>query len=117
MNSINYNGKKFRSVANTDNGEVTAQTIFSYHQHGNLIWVEYEGGKILLGRMIGILLPDGKLEFRYQHINDAQELMTGICLSTPEILPDGRVQLRESWTWTCDDYSSGESVVEEILFL
>ncbi len=117
MNSINYDGKKFRSVANTDNGEVTSQTIFTYHQQGNLVWAEYTGGKILVGRLIGILLLDGRLELRYQHINDAQELMTGICLSTPEILPDGRVQLREAWQWTCADFSNGESIVEEILFL
>jgi hypothetical protein len=40
--------------------------------------------------------------------------MTGICRSTPEILPDGRIRLHEKWQWTSGDRSSGESIVEEI---
>lgn len=117
MNSINYNGRKFRAVTNSGDGEVSTQTIFSYHQDGIVVWAEYAGGKILRGQMMGIALPDGRLEFRYQHVNDAHELMTGICLSTPEILPDGRIQLHEQWQWTCGENASGESVVEEILFI
>ncbi len=114
---INYDGKIFRSAENAPNGEVDARTTFRYHQQDQIVWAEYSGGRIMRGQMIGIVLADGRLEFRYQHINEAHEIMTGICLSTPETLPDGRIQLREEWQWTCDDLSSGESVVEEILFL
>jgi hypothetical protein len=52
---------------------------------------------------------------RYQHVNARGELMTGQCRSTPEVLPDGRLRLRESWQWTSGDGTSGESVVEEII--
>ncbi|MFN7927544.1 MAG: n-acetylglutamate synthase, partial [Blastocatellia bacterium] len=45
------------------------------------------------------------------------ELMTGICISTPEVLTDGRLRLHESWQWTCGERASGESIVEEILVL
>jgi hypothetical protein len=51
---------------------------------------------------------------RYQHANTAGELMTGVCRSTPELLPDGRIRLHESWRWTCKDGSSGTSVIEEV---
>jgi hypothetical protein len=51
---------------------------------------------------------------RYQHLNTRGEMMTGRCHSVPEILSDGRIRLRESWQWTCGDYSSGESVVDEV---
>ena len=115
--TINYDGKIFRSVENVPNGEVDGRTTFHYHQQDQIVWAEYSGGKIRRGQMIGIVLPDGRLEFRYQHINEANEIMTGICLSTPEILPDGRMQLREEWQWTCADFSSGESIVEEMLVL
>ncbi len=114
---INFDGKIFRSVENVPNGEVDASTIFRYHQQGQIVWAEYSGGKIIRGQMIGIVLPEGKLEFRYQHLNEAHEIMTGICLSTPEILPDGRVQLHEEWQWTCGDFSTGKSMVEEMLAL
>jgi hypothetical protein len=40
--------------------------------------------------------------------------MTGRCVSTPEILNDGRLRLHEKWHWTCSDFSEGESIVEEI---
>ncbi len=32
----------------------------------------------------------------------------------PEVLPDGRLRLREVWQWTSGDLSQGESVVEEV---
>jgi len=41
--------------------------------------------------------------------------MTGVCRSTPELLPDGRIRLHEKWQWTCGDRASGESIIEEIL--
>ncbi len=113
--SINFNGKLFRSAENVPNGEVDANTIFRYHQQDKIVWAEYSGGKIIRGQMIGVVLPDERLEFRYQHVNEAGELMTGICISTPEILADGRVQLHEEWQWTCYDFSTGQSIVEEML--
>jgi hypothetical protein len=51
---------------------------------------------------------------RYHPVNDAGELMTGRCRSTPELLPDGRLRLHERWQWTSGDGSEGESVVEEV---
>jgi hypothetical protein len=41
--------------------------------------------------------------------------MTGECRSTPEVLSDGRVRSHEEWRWTSGDFSSGRSVVEEII--
>ena len=33
---------------------------------------------------------------RYHQVNDRGELMTGVCRSTPEVLPDGRIRLHET---------------------
>lgn len=117
MSAITYNGRIFRSASNSSKGEVDPRTIFRYHQQGDMIWAEYAGGKIRFGQIVGVVLPNDQLELRYQHINEDGELMTGICLSTPEVLPDGRLRLHEAWQWTCGDCASGESVVEEILVL
>jgi hypothetical protein len=117
MTGINYNGRIFRSVANSSAGEVDARTTFRYHQLGDIVWAEYAGGKIRFGQLVGLMLPEGQLELRYQHVNDAGELMTGLCLSTPEVLSDGRLRLHEAWQWTCGERASGESIVEEILVL
>jgi hypothetical protein len=51
---------------------------------------------------------------RYHHVNTSGELMTGVCVSTPEVLPTGKVRLHEKWQWTSGDQSKGESIIEEI---
>lgn len=109
-----YNDKTFRSVANTDNGEVSNETLFHYHQQDKIVWAEYAGGGIVKGFLIAVVQPDNSLDMRYEHVNTQGELMTGRCFSTPELLPDGRIRLHEQWQWTSGDQSSGESVIEEV---
>jgi hypothetical protein len=112
--TIDYDGRRFRSVSNSPTGEVGTETVFEYHQRGDVVWATYEGGAIRFGTLIARVDAEGGLDMRYQHVNTAGELMTGVCRSTPELLPDGRVRLHETWQWTSGDRSSGESVVEEV---
>ncbi|SNZ03688.1 hypothetical protein SAMN05421503_0427 [Terribacillus aidingensis] len=111
---MNYHNLTFRAVANSDNGEVSSQTTFHYRQDGQILTAAYRGGSILEGRLIGLVESDGKLRFRYHHINEQGELRSGQCLSTPEILPDGRIRLHEQWEWMYDDESRGHSIVEQV---
>ena len=110
---INYHDRYFVPVSNTATGEVGAGTVFHYRQQGNIVWATYEGGSILFGTLLAKVDAAGCLDMRYQHVNQAGELMTGLCRSTPEVLADGRLRLRESWQWTSGDYTSGESIIEE----
>jgi hypothetical protein len=114
MDSINYEGRTFRALSNSDSGEVSGETRFYYHQSGNVVWAEYSGGEIVRGSLIAIAEADGALTMRYQHLNSSGELMTGKCRSRPERLSDGRLRLHERWQWTSGDRSSGESILEEI---
>lgn len=114
MSKINYNNRVFKSVANSGTGEVSSETMFYYHQKDNLVWAEYSGGEISFGHLIAKVSNDGVLEMRYHHLNKSNELMTGNCLSTPEILPSGKIRLHENWQWTSGDLSEGESIIEEI---
>ncbi len=111
---INYDKRIFKSVANSETGEVTSETTFYYHQKDNYVWAEYSGGEILFGNLIAQVFEDYSLEMRFQHLNKQGELMTGKCASTPEILPNGKIRLYEKWQWTSGDLSCGESIVEEI---
>ena len=111
---INYSNRIFKSVANSKTGEVSAETTFYYRQKGNLVWAEYSGGEIVFGTLIAKVLDDNSLEMRYQHLNKQDELMTGKCVSTPEIMLDGKIRLHEKWQWTSGDLSTGESIIEEI---
>jgi hypothetical protein len=112
--TFDYNGRVFRSIANSDNGEVSAETIFHYRQTGNIVWATYEGGSIAFGTLIARMSPEGVLTMRYSHVNHSGDLMSGECVSAPEILSDGRYRLHERWQWTSGDHSSGESVLEEV---
>lgn len=110
----NFEGKVFVSITNTENGEASADTFFRYHQDGDIVTAEYEGGAIVKGHLIATVLRDGQLDMRYHHINRKGELMIGKCLSTPEISEGGRIKLKEEWQWLSGDQSAGYSELVEI---
>lgn len=112
---MDYHLKLFRPVQTSENGEVDSETIFRYHQTGNILTCTYRGKNIETGHLIGLVNEEGIIDMRYHQVNLAGELMTGICISRPEILPDGRIRLYESWRWTSGDHSEGQSVLEEVL--
>ncbi|MCM3588822.1 n-acetylglutamate synthase [Mesobacillus maritimus] len=112
---IQYNGRRFVSVKNTDNGEVSSQTIFEYKQEGNILFANYSGGEIVKGTLIGIVKGDGSLVFRYNHVNIQNQIRGGHCISSPETLPDGRIRLHEKWQWLDEEQTEGNSVIEEII--
>ena len=111
---IDYNDRLFRTSSNSAAGEVDADTLFNYRQHGDVIWATYQGGAIVFGTMVGVVRVDATLDLRYQHVSATGELRTGRCRSTPELLDDGRVRLREQWEWTEGGSGSGTSIVEQV---
>ncbi|MCH2045417.1 MAG: hypothetical protein MK212_14970 [Saprospiraceae bacterium] len=110
---INLNNKKFKALSNSSNGEVGEETYFHYYQKKDIIWAEYQGGDIIKGTLVGKIIHD-QLEFSYQHINHERKVMTGNCTSVPLVLENGKIQLEETWQWTCGDFSSGTSTLVEI---
>lgn len=110
---MSYEGKQFVPKYNTANGEVDAQTIFSYHQEGELIWASYQGGEIVKGFLVGTAASDHSLDFHYQHLNDQHQLHIGNCHSVPKQLADGRLELHEEWQWLNEDQSKGSSILIE----
>lgn len=111
---IQYNDKYFRPVLNSENGETSSETIFHYRQEGNILTSAYKGGKIKHGHLIGLVDKNGVIDMRYHQINAQDEIMTGFCRSTPEILQNGKIRLHETWRWTSGDYTEGSSILEEI---
>lgn len=110
---INYDNKSFRPVRSSENSETSNETVFLYRQVGTILTAEYADGKIRKGQLIGIVDQQGVIDMRYQQVNDVGQLMTGICKSTPEVLPSGKIRLHEAWEWTSGDRSTGHSIVDE----
>jgi hypothetical protein len=109
---ISLDGRRFRAAVAAEGGEVDAETVFEYHEEGDLIWARYAGGAVRLGYLVGVRRGD-ELEFRYSQLNTAGESSSGRCVSTLEILPDGRLRLHESWRWESRE-GTGTSTVDEI---
>lgn len=110
---LNLNNKTFTAVENSDTGEVSGKTLFSYFQEGSRVWADYFGGEILRGHLIALMDEEGCLDMKYHHINIHNELKSGVCRSVPEILSDGRIRFHEQWTWS--NGITGSSVIEEVL--
>lgn len=110
---INYNGKSFVPLVNTENGEVDSNTVFFYHQNGNDFNADYSGGDIKKGYMIGKVSNNGEIDFYYEHLNIDDEVRVGRCHSVPSINGDGKIELHEEWQWLNGDCSSGKSIVVE----
>ncbi|MDP4763724.1 MAG: n-acetylglutamate synthase [Salibacteraceae bacterium] len=102
---MNYHNKSFRAIQNSDNGETSSETVFHYVQEGNILTSNYSGGKIVKGHLMGKVDENGIITMCYHQINTAGELMTGTCTSTPEVLPNGKIRLHETWQWTSGDLS------------
>ncbi|MBC2171204.1 n-acetylglutamate synthase [Listeria booriae] len=111
---VNYHGKKFKVVENSDNGEVSENTIFHYFQDDDIISGTYSGGEIENGTLIGVVNPDGSLDFRYNHVSIHKRVRSGMCHSVPEFLPNGKLRMHEEWQWNGLERDSGNSIVEEI---
>ena len=111
--NFDLNGKIFRSVSNTDNGEVGADTVFRYFQEGNVVTAEYDGGDVVKGHLVANVLPTGQLDMCYHHINSRGEIKIGKCLSTPELTVGGKLKFKEDWQWLSGDMSSGYSEIIE----
>lgn len=109
---INLHNKRFKSLSNSENGEVSSETIFHYRQKQNIIWATYEGGKVLFGTLSG-RIDKSILEFSYQHQNSQGDFMAGNCMTKIEIEND-KILLNEYWQWTTGDLSKGTSILKEI---
>ena len=108
---FSLDGRYFVAVENSDTGEVSTQTVFSYHQKGSTIWAEYSGGSVVKGFLVGTIDMQNHLHFTYQHLNNEGVLKSGECRSVPKT-ENGKLRFYENWKWTGGE--TGTSIIEEI---
>ena len=112
--TINYDGRQFRALSNTSNGDTSEATIFTYRHAGDVVWATYSGGTVKFGTLVASVAADGSLDMRYQHLDNGGTFKAGKCRSRLEVLTDGRYRLHEEWQWTSPETSAGHSVIEEV---
>lgn len=106
---INYDGRKFRVVSDA----IDAASVV-YHQDGDLLFAEFGGGEVRHGSLAGLCATDGTLDFGYTMVMLSGEVVSGHCVSTPTVLDDGRIRLREVWERYGANADSGVSELEEV---
>ena len=111
---IDLDGKTFGIVANSENGEVSTDTLFYYKQDGELVTAKYYGGTIKYGKIIAKFDGDKNLEMLYQCLTDDGELKAGNANAKVSINSNNKIQLDLNWQWLNGDKTSGTSTYVEI---
>jgi hypothetical protein len=101
---IDYNGRRF--AADHD-----PSAVGHYRQCADLVWARFAGGAIRSGRLVGTADADGVITAAYGQVLSSGDVVAGTCVSTPTLLADGRVRLREQWQRA--DGTHGVSEIEE----
>lgn len=113
--ALSYHNRFFRTVVNDPEGDLDGFTLFHYRQEGQRVWAEYSGGPIVQGLQLARMETDGTLLMAYHHMTKKGEIKAGQCTSRPEVLPDGRLRLYESWILNTETQEKGTSVIEEVI--
>ncbi|HTZ42490.1 MAG TPA: hypothetical protein VMB79_01375 [Jatrophihabitans sp.] len=90
--SPDYDGVRFGAVDGS-----SGHAVGHYHQDGEVVTAEIAGGGVRTGRLVGTVGPHGVIEAGYCMILTGGEVVAGRCVSTPSLLPDGRILLTERW--------------------
>jgi hypothetical protein len=111
---VDYDGRSFRSRAGETAGPDGDGPVGHYRQHGDVVWAQFSGGAVLRGSLAGTCAPDGTLTLAYCQVLIDGQVVAGRCTTTPRVLDDGRLRLREQWQRFDDAGSAGVSYIEEL---
>ncbi len=98
MDKIDFNNKTFSLVDNSEEGKASSDTIFNYHQEGNLVTADYYGGEIRYGKIIAQLRNE-KLHMLYQCLTLDDELKAGKAIAEISFDQNHKMRLRLNWEW------------------
>lgn len=113
MKNYNFNNKKFGLIQNSENGQVSLDTIFEYRQNNNLVTADYFGGTIKYGKIIADLKGD-ELNMLYQCLTTDNLLKAGKALAKISLTETGKIKLSLDWQWLTDSKEKGQSEYIEI---
>jgi hypothetical protein len=110
--TINYDGRRFGKVTADPGHEVP---VALYRQENDLVWADFTGGEVRRGALAGTCAQDGTIDFAYSMVLTDGAVISGRCVSTPEFLPDGRIQLNERWERYGKHAEQGTSSIVEVI--
>ena len=100
---INLNNKKFKTISNSENGELATDFVFHYQQRDTILTCSYKGVNIIEGHLLGIVSENNTINITYHQVNNLGKLKTGTCHSKIVIQSSGKIRIEENWQWTSGD--------------
>jgi hypothetical protein len=113
MEKINLNGKRFKLLSNSKNGQVDSDTIFKYTQKGNKFKGEYNDDEIQYGSIVGLINSPDDIYLTYHCILNTGEIKVGEANAVATI-ENGKIILRLNWRWISGGEGSGNSEYIEV---
>lgn len=87
---LDLDGLRFAMVSSTASEvDLSSPTVFDYHERDGLIWGEYEGDTVRIGRFVGAR-EERRISIRFTHVVAATgEIVSGAADSRIEQYDDG----------------------------
>ena len=96
---FDFNNKNFRVIKNDGpDAEVTEETVFHFKQEDNVVHADYYGGKVKMGKFIGII-EDNEIHFKYHQVNLLNEFNSGHSKDQIELTENKKIRLIDEWEW------------------
>ncbi len=112
MPEFNFDNVKMNVVKTAANGVVNSNTLFSFHQSGDTVWAEYDGGGVTKGFLVG-KVQGSSLKFRYCQTDINGNLDGGVSNCRLERMTDDRMRMIETFQWESRN-ETGENIFEEL---
>lgn len=113
MEPIDLDNTVFGLVENSAAGTVNADTLFHYHQNGDLVTADYSGGTIRHGRIIA-KRNGHELSMLYQCITTDGQLKAGRAMALIGRNAEMSITLDLEWEWLTDAGVKGRSRYVEL---
>src|SRR5262245_60527377 len=107
----NLGGKRFRLLANSENGTAGVDTVLSFTADDDVIVGHCEGGTILIGHVLARRSGEGELEMLYQGATTTGQLRAGAAVATFSPSSSG-MTMTLAWRWLSGDSAAGTSIWE-----
>ncbi|MFC4949436.1 hypothetical protein [Pseudonocardia sp. GCM10023141] len=97
VSALDLDGRRFAMVSSTASDvDPVSPTVFAYHERDGMIWGEYEGDTVRVGRFVGTRVEE-QISIRFTHVVDATgEVVGGAAQSRIEPV-DGGLRLVEDF--------------------
>ena len=74
---LDLDGRRFAMVSSTASTvDPASPTVFDYHERDGMVWGEYEGDTVRIGRFVGTR-SERRISIRFTHVVDATGAVVG----------------------------------------